>query len=147
MLGHNIKCISYSCALVIYWCITNDPKTYWVNIATYIISQFLWVRNLGMAYFGPLIFGSVTRLQLSQGLTWNINFLAHSLGCWQDSVSSRLLDQGLSSSHIVGWRIPSASCHIGLPTEHLMTWHLALESKWESKRARESVSTREGWAR
>lgn len=84
--------------LVIYCCIINQPQTE-RHKSTFIISPFLWVRNLGMTQLGPLVL--CVSQSCNEGVGWDghlrtwlvrICFQAHSSGCWQDLVPLRLLD-------------------------------------------------------
>lgn len=37
-----------------YICVTNYPQTWWIETSTFIVSQFLWIRDQGVAWLGPL---------------------------------------------------------------------------------------------
>lgn len=40
--------------LVISWYAKNEPKTLWLEIMMFVISQFLWFSRFGAVYLGPL---------------------------------------------------------------------------------------------
>ena len=107
---------------------------------TFITFQFLWVRNLGTPWPGPLIQG--LSLGCSQGLGWGHsrlearvedNTLPISFMWLLAGFSSMCWAGGLSSSLAVGWRPFSVSCPMNLSIGWITTWQLALSEQASQK--------------
>ena len=105
----------HKCVLVIYCCLTNYPQ----NI--FIISKFLWIRNLGALLWVPLsqdhsqgcnqvVSGTAVISRLDRERT---RLRTHSCGCRQPSSPRWLLVGDVNS-------LPHAS-----PRRQLATWQLA----------------------
>ena len=78
---------------------------------------------------------SFLELWFSQHLTKGIHFPVQLLGGWQDSISSRLLDQDSVPQML--WAGSFLQVFPVRPfCNHVMTRHLASQSKWESRRPR-----------
>lgn len=118
------------------------PKLRGSKQQSFIISQFLLIRNPVMAYwvFWQLIPSNSCNRGVHQCLKvllgW-IYFQAPSHGYWHDSVCPVLLNWGPQSSLAVDCRSLSVPRHEGLHKGQLTTWQFAL-----SKQAREKARER-----
>lgn len=103
---------------------SNYHSSMKVSVSVFvIISQFLWVRNPGATYLGPLDLSQpavISRPRQRKTTSWfthmggsRIQFLK---GCWAE---------GLSSAGNVDWSPPSVICYVGLSTGQLTVRQLA----------------------
>lgn len=122
-----------SCGCVSYSCVTNYPKTWWVETTAFIITQFLWVRKPGTTC-RPLLGCIQGANQCSYFRAWSgaaskltQECVAFLVGCWTE---------GLSYSQAVGWRLYLVSFHMSVCIGRLPTCQLDL-SEQASERMRE----------
>lgn len=107
-LLHNFKFLVSSsphfqcsiCDEFISCCTTNYPELNVLKQHIFIISQFLWFKDLGMvsSYFWVSHKAAVKCISWREGHMWRLNWGKNLLwnwhGCWQNSVSWGLLDWG-----------------------------------------------------